>query len=180
MKHIKNINEYFSNINEGINYNGGADADLLEVGSQLLSGTGKNSEDMEDKDVEAVAVEAMKKAKPVPLTGIIKKDVPALLKYISDAFKRCGVELDINNVTIDSSNFANELEIPVVDTEYYLLTMLDYNELAYNGSEFVIGATFYNDEEGSLDDGQIADLSNQGDVTKACAEFKQYLENQKK
>jgi hypothetical protein len=180
MKYVKNINEYFSSINEGINYNNGGDADLWEVGSQLLSGTGKNSEDMEDKEVEAVAVEAMKKAKPVPLTGIIKKDVPALLKYVGDAFKRCGIELDVDNTDIDSSNFANELMIPVVGTEYYLLTMLDYRELAYNGSEFVIGATFNSDEEGTLDEGQIADLSNQGEVAKACTEFNEYLKNTQK
>jgi len=179
MKHIKSINEYFSNISEGINYNEGVDADLWEVGSYMLDGTGKNSDEMEEKEVEAVAVEAMKKAKPVPLTGIIKKDVPPFLKYVADAFKRCGIELDVDNTVIDSSNFANELYIPVADTEYNLLTMLDYSELAYNGSEFVIGGVFASDDEGSLDY-VISDLSDQGEVMKACTEFKKYLENTKK
>jgi len=174
---MKNINEYFSNINEGINYNNGRDADLWDVGAQLLSGTSKNVEDMEDKEVEVVAVEAMKKAKPVPLTGIIKKDLPPFLEYVADAFKRCGVELDVNNTEIDSSNFMNELLIPVADTEYYLNSMLDYSELAYNGSEFVIGAAFASDDEGSLDY-IVGDLSNNGEIVKACTGFKKYLETQ--
>lgn len=179
MKHLKNINEYFSNINEGINYNQGIDVDLYEVGCILLQGSGKNVDDMEADEVAEAAAEAMKKAKPIALTGIVKKDLPAFLKYVADSFKRCDVELDIDTTEIDSSNFANELMIPVADTEYYLLTALDYTELAYNASQFVIGASFASDDTGSLDC-IIDDLSNQGDVTKACAEFKQYLENQKK
>lgn len=179
MKHLKNLNDYLSNINEGINYNQGIDADLYDVGFNVLHGSGKNPDDMDEKDVAEAAVEAMKKAKPVPLTGEIKKDLPPFLKYTADAFKRCGVELDVDNAQIDDSNFANALMIPVADTDYYLLTMLDYSELSYNGSNFTIGASFASDDTGSLDY-IVDDISNQGDVTKACADFKQYIENIKK
>ena len=157
MKHIKSINEYFSNINEGINYNEGVDANLLDVGAYVLQGGKKNPDDMDDKEVEKVAIEAIKKAKPVSLTGQIKKDLPAFLKYVGDAFKRCGVELDTANTTIDSSNFTNELMIPtVVNPDFYLNTMLDYGELAANGSDFVIGGYFASDDEGSLDYGTVS------------------------
>jgi hypothetical protein len=179
MKHIKTLNEYFSNINEGINYNNSVDADLFDVGHSVLQGSGKNPDDMGQEDVEKAALEAMKKAKPVSLTGNIKKDLPAFLKYVGDAFKRCGVELDINNTDIDSSNFANELMIPVAGADYYLNTLLDYTELAYNGSNFVIGGYFASDEEGSLEYG-VADLSDQGDVMRACEGFKEYIKNTQK
>lgn len=180
MKYIKHINEYFANINEGFNYNKAVDANLYDVGVYILSGSGENPDEMDEKDVEKAAVEAIKKTKPVPLTGIVKKDLPALLSYIGPAFKKCGVELDVDNAVIESPNFANEIMIPVAGTDYCLLTMLDYSELAYNGSEFTIGATFYSDEEGTLDDGQIDDLSNQGEVVRACAEFNEYLKNTQK
>lgn len=177
MKHLKNINEYFSNINEGVNYNSAVNADLIDIGGYIIQGSGKNPGDVTDEDLEKAALEALKKAKPVSLTGDAKKDIPALVKYAVDSFKRCGIELDAANVEIDSSNFANELLIPVADTDYYLNTMVDYNELAANGSDFVIGAAFASDEEGTLDY-IVDDLSNQGDIVKACAEFKKYLETQ--
>jgi hypothetical protein len=178
MKYVKPINEYFGNISEGINYNNAVDADLEAVGATLA-----NDDYPYNHSEEALidmGRESLKNAKPIPLTGIVKKDLPALLKYIGPAFKKCGVELDVDNTVIDSSNFANELMIPVAGTEYYLFTILDYRELAYNGSEFVIGATFNSDEEGTLDEGQIADLSNQGQVLKACTEFNEYLKNTQK
>jgi hypothetical protein len=180
MKYIKSINEYFSNINEGINYNNGVDADLSDIGYNVLQSGGKNPDDMDDKEIEKAAIEAMKKAKPVPLTGQIKKDLPAFLKYVGDAFKKCGVELDTNNTDIDSSNFANELMIPTIDNpEFYFNTMLDYNELASNGSEFVVGGAFASDDEGSLDY-TVSDLSDQGDIMKCCQDYKKFIENTQK
>jgi len=177
MKHLKNINEYFSNINEGVNYNNAINADLVEIGEYTIQGTGKNPGDVTDEDLKKSAMEALKKAKPVSLTGDAKKDAPTLIKYVGDAFKRCGVELDVANVEIVSDNFANELIIPVVDTEFYFNTMLDYTELASNGSDFVIGGNFASDDEGALDY-QVNDLSNNGDIVKACTGFKKYLETQ--
>lgn len=178
MKYVKQINEYFANISEGVNYNNAVDADFEDVGSALANG-GDPANHSEEALIN-MGREALKKAKPVPLTGIVKKDLPALLKYIGPAFKKCGVELDVDNAIIDSPSFANEIMIPVAGTEYYLLTILDYRELASNGSEFTIGATFNSDEEGTLDEGQIADLSNQGEVVRACTEFNEYLKNTQK
>ena len=178
MKYVKPINEYFGNISEGINYNNAVDADLEAVGATLANGN--DPDNHSEEALIDMGRQSLKNAKPIPLTGIVKKDLPALLKYIGPAFKKCGVELDVDNTVIDSSNFANELMIPVAGTEYYLFTILDYRELAYNGSEFVIGATFNSDEEGTLDEGQIADLSNQGQVLKACTEFNEYLKNTQK
>ena len=168
-----------SSINEGINYNDAVDADLYDVGAYVIQGSGKNAQDMDEKEVEKAALEAMKKAKPVPLAGIVKKDLPALLKYVAAAYKKCGVELDVDNTDIDSSNFSNELMIPVVGTDYYLNTYLDYLEMASNGSEFVLGGDFASDEEGSLDYG-TSDFSNQGEVARACTEFNEYLKNTQK
>lgn len=176
MKFVKSINEYFSNLNEGINYNDAVDADLYDIGTTVIQGSDKNPDDMDDKALEKAAVEAMKKAKPVPLTGIVKKDLPALLKYVAAAYKKCGIELDVDNTDIDSSNFSNELMIPVVGTDYYLSTYLDYGEMAYNGSEFVIGGYFASDEEGSLEYG-TSDFSDGNEVMKACTDFKKYLKN---
>lgn len=178
MKHLKNINEYLSNINEGVNYNSAANADLVEIGEYAMQGSGKNPGDVTDEDLKKAALEALKKARPVSLSGDAKKDIPALVKYAVDSFKRCGIELDAANVEIDSGNFANELLIPVADTDYYFNTHLDYTELAANGSDFVIGGNFASDEEGALDY-IVDDLSNQGDIVKACAEFKKHLENSK-
>ena len=180
MKHIKAMADYVSNINEGVNYNDAVDADLYNVGFTVLSAQIKDVgeiEQMNDKEVEKAATDAMAGAKPVKLTGKAKTDIAALVKYITDAFKKCGVDLDPSNVEIDSSNFANELMIPVGDTEFYFNTMLDYNELAYNGSNFTIGGAFASEDMGSLDY-EVVDLGNNGEIVKACTGFKQYLEKQ--
>jgi hypothetical protein len=181
MKHIKSMADYVSNINEGINYNDTVDADLYDVGFTVLSAQIKDIskiEKMNDNEVEKAAIDAMAKAKPVKLTGKAKTDVAALVKYIADSFKKCGVDLDTANTEIDSSNFANELMIPVANTEFYFNLMVDYGEMAYNGSDFTIGGVFASEDMGSLDY-MINDLSNQGDVTKACNGFKQFMKTQK-
>ena len=82
MKHLKSINEYFSNINEGINYNTAVNADLEEIGYIVLQGSGKNPNDLTAEEAEKAATDAMKKASPIPLTGVMKKDLPAFLKYV--------------------------------------------------------------------------------------------------
>jgi len=181
MKHLKSINEYFSNINEGVNYNQAHNADLKEVGYALANGSGQSPDDMSDEDLEKLAIEALKKARPVALTGDAKKDIAALLKYVGDAFKRCDVELDVNNTTVDSMDFQNELFIPVADTDYFLNTHLGYEELVLNArnSTIALAAAFGSEDEGILDF-QIYDLGNNGDIVKVCADFKAYVENSKK
>jgi hypothetical protein len=181
MKTVKTFEQFTSkqrkhHLNERINYREGINANLLEVGDTILNSLGDDSADFSEKEIEKVAIDAMKKAKPVPLTGKFKPDLTAFLNYVDIAFKKHGVNLDINNTEIDSSNFANELMIPVVGSDFYFNTLLDYLELAYNGSEFVIGGSFASEDEGSVGDG-IDDLSNSAEVAKMCKEFKsEYLD----
>jgi hypothetical protein len=181
MKHIKTINEYFSNINEGVNYNSAHNANLEELGYTVANGSGKNPDDMGKDDLEELATETLKKAKPFALTGNAKKDIAALLKYVGDAFKRCDIELDVDNTTVDSMDFQNELFIPVADTDYFLNTHLAYEELFVSAANSIItlGAAFGSEDEGILDF-HIYDLGDNGDIVKVCADFKQYLKNQKK
>jgi len=178
MKHLIPINEYFSNINEGINFNGSSDADLATVGEYFA-----NDGDPDDFDEEALidmAREALKKAKPIPLTGKIKEDGAKLIKYIVNAFKKVDVILEEGEAVVYSPNFANEIEIPVADQEgLFFQSYLDYEELAYNGSDFIISGTFATEDEGSLDF-SVSDLSNNGQIVKAATELKKYLENTKK
>jgi hypothetical protein len=181
MKHIKPINEYFSNINEGVNYNAAHDANLEEVGYNLLQGTGQPWEDKSKDDLKKIAIEALKKANPFPLSGKIKEDLPKLVKYIKDSFSAAGVSIDDSGVEI-SRNMGgdnNEILIPVEGQEdYFVYTSLDYYELVSQGEGINLFAAFYSDEEGMLDF-NIANLDNRGSIVKACAEFKKYLQNQK-
>ena len=181
MKHLKNINEYFSNINEGINFNGTRDADLEDIGGCFANGG-----DPENHDEEALidmGREALKKAKPFSLTGKIKEDAPKLIKLVKDAFKRTGIELDDANteITRDMGGSDNEILIPVENHEgYFFFTSLDYYELAANSTNgnIIVGGSFYSDEEGMLDF-FVADLNDNGQIVKAAADFKKYLESQK-
>lgn len=177
MKHLITFESYMSNINEGINFNGSSDADLATVGGYFA-----NDGDPDDFDEEALidmGREALKEAKPVPLTGKIKDDGTKLIKYIVDAFKRAGVNLDGDKAVVYSPSFTNEIEIPVEDSDnLFFQTYLDYEELAYNGSDFIISGTFASEDEGSLDF-TVSDLSNNGQIVKAATDFNKYLESNK-
>lgn len=181
MKHLINFESYVSNINEGINFNGAKDADLEDIGGNFANGG-----DPENHDEEALidmGREALKKAKPFPLTGKIKEDAIKLIKLCTDAFKRAGVELDDANTDIssDMDGSLNEILIPVQNQEdYSFFTSLDYYELSANSvkGDIVIGGSFYSDEEGMLDF-FVGDLSNNGQIIKAAADFNKYLELKK-
>jgi hypothetical protein len=183
MKHLKNINEYLSNINEGVNYNNSKDADMYDVGFTVLQSQIKDIgeiERMPEADVEKAAEEALKNAKPVALTGDAKKDIASMLDYLKSTFVGTDVELDVDNTKVDSSNFENELFIPVGDTEYYFSTSINYEEIAMNssGKEMILAGAFGSEKEGILDF-LVHDLSNKGEVLKACQNFKEYLDNNK-
>jgi len=180
MKHLRTLNDYLSNINEGINFNGARDAELEDIGAYIL--TGDAPDEHNDEENKKAALETLKKAKPFPLSGKIKEDLPKLVKYIKDAFGRAGVSLDDSNVEISKSmsGESNEILIPLEDQEdYFIYTSLDYFELVTQGDGITLFAAFYSDDEGMLDF-NVANLDNQGNVVKACADFKKYLENTEK
>lgn len=181
MKHLITFESYASNINEGINFNAAKDADLEDIGGNFANGG-----DPDNHDEEALidmGREALKDAKPFPLTGKIKEDATKLIKLCTDAFKRAGVELDDTNTDIssDMDGSSNEIKIPVENQEgYFFFTSLDYYELAANStmSNIVVGGCFYSDEDGMLDF-FVGDLSNNGQIVKAAADFNKYLESKK-
>ena len=184
MKHLKNINEYLSNINEGVNYNASKDANLIDVGSALLTGSGNSSDDLSDEDLIKLAEEKLKEAKPFALTGKVKEDFPKLIKYLTDEFKRCDIDLDGDNASIsrEMSGGDNMIELPIKELEdYYFCTSLDYLELASNqgpNRNIVLSGVFCSDDDGTLDF-DVADIGDGGDIMKACTAFKEYLENTK-
>lgn len=181
MKHLINFETYMSNVNEGVNFNGARDADLEEVGGNFANGN-----DPDNHDEEALidmGREAMKGAKPFPLTGKIKEDATKLIKLCTDAFKRAGVELDDASAEIsnDMDGSSNEILIPVENQEgYSFFTSLDYYELSANAvlGNIVVGGSFYSEEEGMLDF-FVGDLSNNGQIVKAAMDFNKYLESKK-
>ena len=182
MKNLQTFEEFLNeqqinkkNVNEGINYGEGVDADLYDVGVNVIYDNGGDPNELSDKEVENAAIKAMQKSKPVSLTGKFKNDLTSFLKYVETTFKKCGINFDIKNTVIDSSNFSNELMIPIVNSDFYFNTMLDYSELSSNGSNFVIGGSFASDEEGSVGD-VIGDLTKIKDVEKVCKDFRsEYL-----
>jgi hypothetical protein len=180
MKHLIPINEYFSNINEGLNFNNGSDADLEEVGGCFANGG--DPENHGEEALIEMGREALKDAKPFPLTGKIKEDAPKLIKYITDAFKKAGVELEDKNADLIKSTSlgtVNVIEIPVANqSTLYFSTSLDYYEMANTGHDMYTGGSFA-DEDGPLDF-FVADISNNGQIVKAAAEFKKFLENTQK
>ena len=142
MEHIKSFDSFLSEsrIVEGITYNDSFDADMLVIGEAL----NEEPENTDPKDLENIAKEALKKALPIPLTGKIKTDVPKLITYIVEEFKREGVELDEAKATLASATYKNEIDIPLFNAKDICFnTYLDYTELAENGSEFVLTGSFY-------------------------------------
>ncbi len=175
MKHLETFESYMGNINEGVNYNGAADADLAVVGSYLHD----HPETVDDKELADLATEYMGKTKPFPLTGKIKTDGAKLITYIVDAFKKAGVNLDGANAIVYSPNFTNEIEIPVSDCEgAFFQTYLDYNELASNDSNFQLSGVFSTEDEGALDY-FVDDLNDNRGIVKAAEGFKKWCETQK-
>ena len=173
MNHFKTFNDFINeSVNEGIKYKNVFDADLEEIGSYMTDG-----EDSSPEDLKKLGEEALKNAKPFPLTGKIKTDAPKYIKYLVDQFKRAGIVLDDAKAIVHSPNFGNEIEIPVVGGDsvgLFLQTYLDYAEMASNGSGFISVASFANNEFGTLDT-IMDDLNNFGQFVKAAEELKQYM-----
>jgi hypothetical protein len=177
MKHIKLFEHFAENVVEGINYNGSKDADLEEIGGIFA----KHNTSASDEELIKLVEEALKSSKPVSLTGKIKEDAPKVIKYLVDAFKRAGVDLDDRNVAITHSILGNEIEIPVAKQEgICFLTFLDYYEIAENGNgkSFIISGAFMIEENG-ITEYEVSDINNNAEIVKAASEFNKYLETAK-
>lgn len=179
MNIVKNFDDFLNeSLNEGVQFKNVSNADWIEIGMYIADADGQESRIMADEELTKIGKEALKNAKPISLTGIIRTDAPVFIKYLVDQFKRAGIVLDDKNAIVYSPNFANEIEIPVVGGEsegIFLQTYLDYTEMASNGSEFVLTACFANDENGSMDT-VMDDLDDYGQFVKAAEELKQYMQ----
>ena len=174
MEHIKTFDSFLneSAVTEGIMYNDSYDADMLAIGTAL----NEEPEKTDPKELEKIAKEALEKALPIPLTGIIKTDAPKLIAYIVEEFGRDGIELDSAKATLASSTYKNEIDIPLFNAKDICFnTYLDYTELAENSSEFILSGSFYVETDGQMDI-TITDISNRGNIVTAITELKQYFE----
>jgi hypothetical protein len=122
------INQMLDSIHTDIIFKKVCDADLQNIGSYCTNDPIK---------LEQEGLAALNAAKPFPLTGKIKTDARTLVSVIREIFSKSGIEL--GTAIVDSPNFANEIQIPIGEVEGLILeTMIDYEELASNGSGFVI------------------------------------------
>lgn len=172
MKHLKHIEEYMSNINEGVNYNETSDANLTKVGRYQTRST-------DAAEVEQAGKDFLANVKPFPLTGVGKDDVDALIKFCVDVCKKHGVDLDGKNTVISSDDYDNEIFIPVLgkgEGELSLRSSCSYMYLS--GLEGMRGtvnlsAFFYSDTLGSKTEYSM-DLANPSSITKACQDFNKW------
>lgn len=177
MKNIRSFDEF---INEGISFKKISNANLVEIGGNYANNAEPSNHSR--NELEEMALEVLRNAKPIPLTGNVKTDAEKLIKYIADQCKRAGIVLDSSNSLVYSPDFENEIEIPVIadgiKDRIFFQTYLDYNELATNGSDFVLTGAFSTYEMGTMDN-IITDLSNYGMYVKAAEELKTYMNTQK-
>ena len=121
------------------------DADFSEIGECLNINN--------DLSVEENGKRALYNAKPIPLTGRIEVDAKMLCDFIRTTFAQYGVT--VGDAVVDSPNFGNEIRIEILqddtNTGYTFETMLDYNELAYNGSDFCLQINFTEPDGDCLD-----------------------------
>lgn len=183
MKHLIPINEYLSNINEGVNFNGAEDADLREIGELFANGGDPDNHD--EESLMRLGADALEAAKPIALTGKIKQDGPQLIKFVVETFSRAGITLDDKDARIikDMDGTLNQIEIPVESApDFYFATSLDYYEMAMGvntlNNGIVVGGCFSSDADGMLDF-FISDLGNNGQIVKAVAEFNELLKLKK-
>ena len=147
------FNQMLDSLHSPIVFESVYDADLSEIGEYFTDS------DSESQLIEA-AQNALNAAKPFPLTGIIKTDAKTLVNTLIDSFKKQGIEL--GTAVVNSPNFGNEIYIPIQGKpDLYLETMIDYNELAYNGSDFVLQLNLSSDELGCI---EFVDLDNYNNI----------------
>jgi hypothetical protein len=143
------FNEMINEINAGIVFKSVYDADLEEVGEYFI-----DSES--DAELIKAAKDALNAAKPFPLTGEIRTDATTFVNLLRNTFERNDIQLGI--AVVDSENFGNEIHIPIIGKEeLFIETMLDYHELAYNGSDFVIQVNVSSENTGTI---EFVDLDN--------------------
>jgi hypothetical protein len=176
MKHLKNIEDYMSNINEGVNYNNASNADLWKVGRYQVR---TQASSLDREEVTAAGENFLKAVKPFALSGNGRKDVDGLIKFCVDACKKHGVDLDGNNTVIDNHNYDNEIFIPVLgvgEGELSLRSSCSYRYLsqinALKGT-VSLSAFFYSDTLGSKTEYSM-DLANPASITKACQDFNKW------
>jgi len=178
MKYIHTYESFVNEataINEDISYDGAYDVDFDSI-CQNIDGCKRITD---EKEKISFAKDWLKKIKPVPLTGKIRTDVPALVANLIKTFKQYGIELDGRNVYVSSENFSNEIEIPVAsklsgEGQINFLTHLDYGEIAYSTSGKIGGS--FQDENGLLDSvDPISDISNGREIASAASQLKQWF-----
>lgn len=175
MKHIMSLGQFSANIVEGLNFNNTCDADLSKLETIFASQNAQATE----KQIKEFVKKAMSDAKPVSLSGEIKKDAVKIVEYLESAFKQTGILLDSKNANISSDN---EIDIPLADfTKICFNVNLDYCEIANNGGgkKFVIQGNFgsYNNYYNIDFIDAITDISDNTQIVKIASDLKLHLED---
>jgi len=174
MKHLMSLGQFSANIVEGLNFNKACDADSLKLESIFAAQNPQATE----KQVAQSIKDAMHSAKPVALTGEVKKDAVKIVEYLESAFKQAGINLDSKNANISNEN---AVDIPLVDfTKICFNVNLDYCELANNGGgkKFVIQGNFgsYNNYYNIDFIDAITDISDNAQIVKIASDLKMHLD----
>jgi hypothetical protein len=162
------------NLVEGLNFNIAKDADLLKIESIFAVQNPQATE----KEIAQLVKDAMNNAKPVALTGQIKKDAIKVIEYLDSAFKQAGITLDVKNANISSENI---IDIPLSDfTKICFNINLEYFDVLNNGGDkkFVIQGKF-----GSYDNyynidfiDSITDINDNTQIVKIVSDLKLHLD----
>lgn len=175
MKHLKNLQEYMSNINEGVNYNNAVNADIQKVGRY-------QTRSKDAAEIEEAGKNFLASVKPFALTGDGKTDVDALIKFCVAACKSHKVDLDAANTEINSDDYDNELLIPVKglgEGELFLRTSCSYmylSGLMGMRGKINLNAFFYSKKTGD-NTAYSMDLADQASIKRACDDFNKWRED---
>jgi len=144
------FNEMINQINAGIVFKYVYNADLEELGSIIID------DDASKEVYTKTAKDALNAAKPFPLTGEIRTDATTFVNLLRSTFERNDIQL--GTAIVDSENFGNEIHIPIIGKEdLFIETMIDYSELAYNGSDFILQVNVSSGDLGTI---EFVDLDN--------------------
>lgn len=168
-RHIQGFAAF--SLNEGFDQGSesASDADLMEIGIEILEMRGNNDSMTvwSNRVIVGVAKKLLLEASPVPLTGQGERDVYAVADWIGATLTEAGIKLDTRGLQVSQDAFQNQVFVPFQGRNDLGITFnLDYSELVHQsgGREIQVPFSFR-----SADAGEIITVINPADNMRLMA-----------
>ena len=149
-RHIQDFRGFSINEGFGQEPEWASDADLLELGIEILELRG-DDEPESDAEIMGIAKRLLQEAAPIGLNGNGERDVFAFANWLEERLMDLGIDLSQEGLRISHDAFENQVFIPIQGRNHLGVVFgLDYSELVYQsgGRGIRVPFSFQSDSRG--------------------------------